>query len=60
MKDAFVHLKEVMGGLKKSTDEMVEESENLIRIAHANGGKMPNVNEILRQVLSEHEKEDKT
>lgn len=56
---AFFHLKEVMGGLKKSTDELVEQFADLIEIAQANGGKLPDVNEILRQVLSERDKEDK-
>ena len=58
-RDAFFHLKEVIGGLKKSTDELVGEFADLIGVAQANGGKIPDVNEILRQVLSERDKEDK-
>lgn len=58
-KEAFLHLKEVISGLKKSTDDLVEEFADLIGVAQANGGKIPDVNEILRQVLSERDKEDK-
>lgn len=57
--EAFLHLKEVMGGLKKSTGELVEEFTDLIGVAQANGGKIPDVNEILCQVLSECDKEGK-
>ena len=58
-KEAFIRLKEVMGGLKKAADELMEEFTDLIGVAQANGGKIPDVNEILRQVLSERDKEDK-
>lgn len=57
--EAFLHLKEAMGGLKKSTDELAEEFTDLIGLPQANGGKLPDVNEILRQVLSERDKENK-
>ncbi len=58
-RDAFLHLKEAVGGLRKSTDELVEEFTDLIGAAQANGGKIPDVNEILRQVLAERDKEDR-
>lgn len=57
--EAFLHLKEVLSGLKKSTDDLVEEFTDLVGVTQANGGKIPNVNEILRQVLSERDKEGK-
>lgn len=58
-KDALQNLKRAVKGLKESADEMSSEFSGLIDTAKANGGKIPDVNEILRQVLSENNKEDK-
>lgn len=59
VKDALRNLKRAVKGLKESADEMSSEFSGLIDTAKANGGKIPDVNEILRQVLSENNKEDK-
>lgn len=58
-KDALRNLKRAVKGLKESADEMRSEFSGLIDSAKANGGKIPDVNEILRQILSENNKEDK-
>ena len=58
-KEALRNLKRAVKSLKESADEMSSEFSGLIDTAKANGGKIPDVNEILRQVLSENNKEDK-
>lgn len=58
-KDAFLNLKRAVKALKESADEMQSEFEGLISTSKANGGKIPDVNEILRQILSDNNKEDK-
>lgn len=58
-KAAVLNLKKAMKALKESAGEMQSEFEGLIGTAKANGGKIPDVNEILRQVLSGNNKEDK-
>lgn len=51
--EALERLKEVMQGLKDSTDELTDELTEAFQTAQANGGKIPDVNEIARQVLKE-------
>lgn len=58
-KDAFLNLKRAVKALKESADEMQNGFSELIGTAKANGGKIPDVNEILRQILSDNNKEDK-
>ena len=53
IKDALHNLKAVAGALKESADEMKDEFAGLFNAAKANGGKIPDVNKILREVLSE-------
>lgn len=53
IKDALHNLKAVAGALKESADEMKDEFVGLFNAAKANGGKIPDVNEIAREVLSE-------
>ena len=57
-KAALENLKRAVKGASKSANELAEEAADLFRVAEANGGKIPDVNEILRQVLAEHDKED--
>lgn len=57
-RNAFNNLKNAFRGLKESTDELVEEFEMLNQTAKANGGKIPDVNEILRTVLAESDEGD--
>ena len=52
-KAALVNLRKVVGGLRNSMSELVGEFEEMVRVAKANGGKLPDVNEIARQVLGE-------
>ena len=59
VKEALENLKKAAGGLKESAGELTSEFVELLRVAKANGGKIPNVNEIARQVLAGREnKED--
>ena len=59
VKEALENLKKAAGGLKESAGELTSEFVELLRVAKANGGKIPNVNEIARQVLDGREnKED--
>lgn len=57
-KAAFQNLKRAVKALKESADDMQSEFSELVGAAKANGGKLPDVNEILRQILSKSEKED--
>lgn len=50
---AFRRLKSAAGGLKRSADQLREDAEELIQVSEANGGKIPDVNEILKEVLDE-------
>lgn len=52
-KAALENLRKVVGGLRDSMSEFVGEFEEMVRVAKANGGKLPDVNEIARQVLGE-------
>ncbi len=51
VKTALANLKKAVGGLKESADEMASEFSRLFNAAKINGGKIPDVNEIARQVL---------
>ena len=51
-KAALENLKKVAGGLRKAAGELSDETAELFRVAKANGGKSPDVNEIARQVLA--------
>ena len=57
-KAALENLKRVAGGLGKAAGELVDEAAELFRAAQANGGKIPDVNEIVRQVLSGQNKKE--
>lgn len=56
---AFGHLKAMLNGLRDSAQKMQEDFRELIDAANANGGKIPDVNELLRQALNEDDKEEK-
>ena len=51
--DALRNLREVVKAMKESADEMADDFAGLVNMAKTNGGKIPDVNEILREVLSE-------
>lgn len=57
-KAALENLKRVAGGLGKAAGELADEAAELFRAAQANGGKIPDVNEIVRQVLSGQNKKE--
>ena len=57
-KAALENLKRVVGGLGKAAGELADEAAELFRAAQANGGKIPDVNEIVRQVLSGQNKRE--
>lgn len=52
-KAALENLRKVAGGLRDTMSELVGEFEEMVRVAKANGGKFPDVDEIARQVLGE-------
>ena len=57
--EVFQNLRKAMKGVKLAADEMAAELTGLMQMAKANNGKIPNVNEILREVLAEKkDKED--
>ena len=57
-KAALENLKRVAKGFSQSAKELMEETEELSRVAEANGGKLPDVNEIIRKILAERNEED--
>lgn len=59
MKAALENLKKAAGGARRAANEMVDEFAQLFDVANANGGKIPDVNEIARNVLNgEYDKEE--
>ncbi len=59
MKAALANLKKVAAGLKESAGELTGELAELLHVAKANGGKIPDVNEIARKALNgEYDEED--
>ena len=52
-KEALGRLRAAFGGVKKAADRLEEVAAGLARAAEENGGKVPDINEIARQVLSE-------
>lgn len=57
LEKAVKGLKSAVGGLKKSVDCLKEDAEELFHAAEANGGKIPDVNEILKQVLDKEQEQ---
>ena len=51
LEKAFRRLKGAAGGLKRAADQLREDAEGIFQISEANGGKIPDVNEILKKVL---------
>ncbi len=49
--DAINNMKNAMHGLKDAADEMTDEFMQLNRAAEANGGKIPDINEIMRNIF---------
>lgn len=58
MRNAFNDFKNALRGLKESTDEMVDEFAQLNQVAKVNGGKVPDVNEILKKVFDGQDGEE--
>lgn len=54
LKAAYTNLKAAVGGAKGAAVEFVDVFGDIFKAAEANNGKIPNVNDIARQVL-EHE-----
>lgn len=52
LRGAFRHLREVVKAMKEAAKENAEDLDALVNMAKANGGKLPDVNEIAREVLS--------
>lgn len=52
---AFRRLKNAAGGLKRSADQLRENAEELFQVSEANGGKIPDVNEVLKKVLDDEQ-----
>lgn len=51
--EALKNLKAAFGGLREGMDELTEGMAMLCQTAEANNGKIPDVNEIMRQILEE-------
>jgi len=51
VKAAFANLKAAVGGAKGAADELVDVFGDIVKVAEANNGKIPDVNDIVRQVL---------
>lgn len=57
LKAALANLKAAVGGAKGSVDELADIFGGIVKAADANNGKIPNVNDIARQVLEDELKE---
>ena len=57
LKAAFSNLKAAVGGAKVAADELANVFGGIVKVADANNGKIPNVNDIARQVLEDELKE---
>ena len=57
LKATFANLKAAVGGAKGAADELADVFGNIVKAAEANNGKMPNVNDIARQILEDELKE---
>ena len=53
LKAAFANLKAAVGGAKGAADELADIFGGIAKAADANNGKIPNVNDIARQVLED-------
>lgn len=53
LKAAFANLKAAVGGAKGAVDELADVFGGIVKAADANNGKLPNVNDIARQVLED-------
>lgn len=51
--EALKNLKNIFGELRESMDDLTEEVAGLFQAAEANNGKIPDVNEMMRQILEE-------
>ncbi len=51
VKAVFDEVKTVLGGMKDAADELADVFGNIVKGAESNGGNMPDVNDIARQVL---------
>lgn len=56
LKAAFANLKAAVGGAKGAADELADVFGDIVKAAEANNGKIPNVNDIARQVLKDEAK----
>ena len=56
-KTAFANLKAAAGGAKRAADKLAEVFGGIVKVAEASKGKIPNVNDIARQVLEDELKE---
>ena len=52
-KDMLRSIREAVRAMRKAADKNAEDLADLINMAKANGGKLPDVNEIAREVLAE-------
>ena len=57
LKAAFANLKAAVGGAKGAADELADVFGDIVKSAEVNNGKVPNVNDIVRQVLEDELKE---
>ena len=51
LKAAFANLKAAVGGAKGAVDELADIFGGIVNAADANNGKIPDVNDIVRQVF---------
>lgn len=56
-KAAFANLKAAVGGTKGAANKLADVFGDIVKVAEANNGKIPNVNDIAQQVLEDELKE---
>ena len=58
VKAAFDEMKTVVGGVKEAADELASDVfGGIVKVAESNSGKIPDVNDLVRQVLADELKD---